>query len=136
MHKVYALLVICVSLTACSSKDSDVPVILETSAAQVLSIEKPMAEVRNNENQPAIESLLPRQLDTRITLEMLETLNQQLIEEGSSDQVKLEPAMLGQPAKIQYMITPKVLLKEDDQVRENYADYLDGAGVELRVKFD
>ena len=136
MHKIYALLVICVSLTACNSKDSDVPVVLEVSAAPIAVIVKPMAEIRNNEKKPEIENLLQRQLDTRITLEMLETLNQQLIEEGSSDQVKLEPAMLGHPAKIQYMITPKVLLKEDDQVRENYADYLDGAGVELRVKFD
>ena len=136
MHKIYALLVICVNLTACSSKDSDAPVIMEISAAPVPSIEKPMAEVKNNEKKPEIQSTLPQQLDTRITLEMLTNLNQQLIEEGSSAHLKLEPAMLGQPAKIQYMITPKVLLKEDDQVRANYIDYLDGVGVELHVKFD
>lgn len=87
------------------------------------------------QNENTATSVKRKILDTRITPEMIKNLRFDTGSDGNGNESPMQP-LLNSPEKTRILITPRFYLDESDRVKEDYLDYIDGAALQLEVKFD
>lgn len=98
----------------------------------------PVLEPNPDPVRPANGTTVSRQkhLNTQITPEMIKDLRFDISSEPAAGELSLQPGTINSPNKTRIMITPKVFLDESEDIKKDYLDYIDGAAVQLEVKFD
>lgn len=113
---------------------AEIPVTAKATISEPVSAPAPMAKIVKSENR--VEAVTKKWLDTNIPPEMIKDIHLYVAAEKAEGEFSVDPVSLRPPNKTQLVVTPKFFLKEDDQVKESYIDYLDGAAVQVEVKFD
>ena len=111
-----------------------IPVTVKAAISEPVSAPAPMAKIVKSEKR--VEAVTKKWLDTNIPPEMIKDIHLYVAAEKAEGEFSVAPVSLRPPNKTQLVVTPKFFLKEDDQVKESYIDYLDGAAVQVEVKFD
>jgi hypothetical protein len=106
------------------------PVIVE----HIVPAEPPQATIENTNSR--LEAVRKKMLDTKISPDMLKDIDLYVAAETTDSAITLDNVVLRPANKMQLTVMPRLFLKDDDQIKETYMDYLDGAAVEVKVKFD
>ena len=139
MIKPNALIVVMLmGVTACedTSKHAQPATVPDVKAtiSEPVSAPAPIAKIVKSENR--VEAVSKKWLDTNIPPEMIKDIHLYVAAEKAEGEFSVAAVSLRPPNKTQFVVTPKFFLKEDDQVKESYIDYLDGAAIQVEVKFD
>ena len=107
---------------------------VKATISEPVSAPAPIAKIVKSENR--VEAVSKKWLDTNIPPEMIKDIHLYVAAEKAEGEFSVAAVSLRPPNKTQFVVTPKFFLKEDDQVKESYIDYLDGAAIQVEVKFD
>jgi vancomycin resistance protein YoaR len=133
-YKLFFPIILASVLLACNDAEqqqSQPPVEALPEPAPVLQLEATPAKPEKD-----VSAIKIKQINTQITPEMIEGIRFDASGDAMANDSSRNPLSMNPQGKTQIMVKPKVFLNESDELKTEYIDYIDGAAVELEVKFD
>ena len=135
-YRVILLVMVSGLLLACDNADQRVArqsekTLLSPALAPDLSVEP--ASQKGNDTAMSIKR---NQINTEITPDMIKNIR---FDAMSDDEVSVysdKPLNLSPAGSTRISVTPQLFLKEELDLKQNYMDNIDGASVQVEMKFD
>lgn len=133
-----ALLLVMVGglLLACDKADRQAAVQPEKPLQQSLAPPALPAEPVTVEDKDTATLIKLKKIDTSITPEMVENIRFDAISDDENAVYNDKPLNLNPAGSTRVSVTPKLFFKEELDLKQNYMDNIEGAAVQVEMKFD
>jgi len=81
-------------------------------------------------------SIKRKQINTQITSDMVKNIRFDAMNDDEDSVYSDKPLNLSPAGSTRISVTPKLFLKEELDLKQNYMDNIDGASVQVEMKFD
>lgn len=136
--KVKAVWLVVVSslLLACDRADRQPVVQPEIPLQQSVASPALPAEPVPVKDRNTATSLKRKKIDTSITPEMVKNIRFDAISDDKNAVYNDKPLNLNPTGSTRVSVTPKLFFKEELDLKQNYMDNIEGAAVQVEMKFD
>jgi hypothetical protein len=131
-YRTILLVMVSSLILACDKADQQAVLQPENTLQPSASLPEP-ATLTGNETATSIKT---NQINTQITPDMVKNIRFDAMNDDERPVYSDKPLNLSPAGSTRISVTPKLFLKEELDLKQNYMDNIDGASVQVEMKFD